>query len=233
MLQIRNGTRSQSSERTWRRTIAAKSGDPLGGASLSTGTGRPAANRSHTSQLIPPHKPADASPIPIQRGSIGPSLTVGPGGKRFAKRRPRVLGRNPGTTFATGAASAIGPVFESGAFACISATPTCYADEAGYHPCHAQPPRRRRPAPTCSSTRTTRSTGSRGAPRRSLAPSARPADLPVDRLRGLPLVPRDGARVVRGRGRRRPPERALRRDQGRPRGAPRPRPDLHGARSRR
>ena len=26
------------------------------------------------------------------------------------------------------------------------------------------------------------------------------ADLPVDRLRGVPLVPRDGARVVRGRG---------------------------------
>ena len=33
--------------------------------------------------------------------------------------------------------------------------------------------------------------------------AARPADLPVDRLRGVPLVPRHGARVVRGRGDRR------------------------------
>ena len=55
----------------------------------------------------------------------------------------------------------------------------------------------------------------------------RPPDLPVDRLRGVPLVPRHGARVVRGRGDRRVPERALHRDQGRPRGAAGPRPDLH------
>ena len=48
------------------------------------------------------------------------------------------------------------------------------------------------------------------------------------RLRRLPLVPRDGARVVRGRRRPRRHQRALRRDQGRPRGAPRRRRRLHG-----
>ena len=42
----------------------------------------------------------------------------------------------------------------------------------------------------------------------------------LDRLRGLPLVPRDGARVVRGPRDRRGDERALRQRQGRPRGAP-------------
>ena len=56
----------------------------------------------------------------------------------------------------------------------------------------------------------------------------RPPDLPLDRLRGLPLVPRHGARVVRGRGDGALPQRPLRVDQGRPRGAPRPRPGLHG-----
>ena len=57
------------------------------------------------------------------------------------------------------------------------------------------------------------------------------ADLPVDRVRRLPLVPRDGARVVRGRRDGRAHERALRLDQGRPRGAPRPRRHLHGRRA--
>ena len=55
-----------------------------------------------------------------------------------------------------------------------------------------------------------------------------PADPAVDRLLGLPLVPRDGARVVRGRRDRRADERALRVHQARPRGAARPRLDLHG-----
>ena len=66
--------------------------------------------------------------------------------------------------------------------------------------------------------------------RRGARPGARrgPADPALDRLRGLPLVPRDGARVVRGRGDRGADERALRHDQGRPRGAARPRLDLHG-----
>ena len=43
----------------------------------------------------------------------------------------------------------------------------------------------------------------------------------------VPLVPRDGARVVRGRGDRGADERALRQHQGRPRGAARRRHDLH------
>ena len=66
----------------------------------------------------------------------------------------------------------------------------------------------------------------------ALAAGARdgPPDLPVDRLCRVPLVPRHGARVVRGRGDGRRPERRLRRDQGRSRGAARPRRDLHGCR---
>ena len=47
------------------------------------------------------------------------------------------------------------------------------------------------------------------------------------RVRRLPLVPRDGARVVRGRGDRGVPQRALRQRQGRPRGAARRRRGLH------
>ncbi len=54
------------------------------------------------------------------------------------------------------------------------------------------------------------------------------ADPALDRLLGLPLVPRDGARVVRGPGDGRAYERALRLHQARPRGAPGPRLDLHG-----
>ncbi len=57
------------------------------------------------------------------------------------------------------------------------------------------------------------------------------AHLPLGRLLGLPLVPRDGARVLRERGDRAPDERALRQHQGRPRGAPRPRRDLHEGRA--
>ena len=86
-----------------------------------------------------------------------------------------------------------------------------------------------RRARTSSSTPTTRSTGTRGAPEAlARARDRGQADLPVDRLRGLPLVPRDGARVVRGRDDRGRAEPRLRGDQGRPRGAARPRPDLHG-----
>ena len=55
-----------------------------------------------------------------------------------------------------------------------------------------------------------------------------PAGVPVGGLRHLPLVPRDGARVVRGRGGGGVPERELRLHQARPRGAPRRRPHLHG-----
>ena len=50
----------------------------------------------------------------------------------------------------------------------------------------------------------------------------------LDRLLRLPLVPRDGARVLRGRADRAAHERALRLHQGRPRGAPGRRRDLHG-----
>ena len=56
------------------------------------------------------------------------------------------------------------------------------------------------------------------------------ADPALDRLRGLPLVPRDGARVVRGRRDGRPDEPRLRLRQGRPRGAARPGRHLHGRR---
>ena len=56
------------------------------------------------------------------------------------------------------------------------------------------------------------------------------ADLPLDRLLDLPLVPRHGARIVRERGDREGPQRALRLHQGGPRGAPGHRPDLHGGR---
>ena len=55
-----------------------------------------------------------------------------------------------------------------------------------------------------------------------------PPDPALDRLLGLPLVPRDGARVVRGRRDGAPDERAVRVHQARPRGAPGPRLDLHG-----
>ena len=50
---------------------------------------------------------------------------------------------------------------------------------------------------------TTPSTGSPGARRAGPRQAPRPADLPEHRLRGVSLVPRHGARVVRGRGRRR------------------------------
>ena len=55
-----------------------------------------------------------------------------------------------------------------------------------------------------------------------------PADPALDRLLGLPLVPRDGARVVRGRSHGPAHERALRQREGRPRGTARPRLGLHG-----
>ncbi len=60
---------------------------------------------------------------------------------------------------------------------------------------------------------------------------ARRRDVPIllqRRLRGLPLVPRHGARLVRARRRRRGDERALRQREGRPRGAPGHRRRLHG-----
>ena len=96
-------------------------------------------------------------------------------------------------------------------------------------PCrHGQPPRRRDlPVPAPARRQPGRLVpvgrgGLRARARRGQA-AAR-----LDRLLGLPLVPRDGARVLRGPEARRADERALRLRQGRPRGAPRRRRDLHG-----
>ena len=87
----------------------------------------------------------------------------------------------------------------------------------------------RKRARTCCSTRTTRWTGTRGGRgAREGRGSQEQADLPVDRLRGVPLVPRDGAESFEDEDDRRVPERAFRLDQGRPRGATRPRRHLHG-----
>ena len=95
---------------------------------------------------------------------------------------------------------------------------------------HAQPPRGRDqsvPTPACEQSGRLDAVGRRCA---GASEAARPADLPVDRLRGVPLVPCHGARIVRGRVDCPPPERPVRVDQGRPRGAARPRFDLHGRR---
>ena len=59
------------------------------------------------------------------------------------------------------------------------------------------------------------------------AKRSQPADPAVGRLRRLPLVPRHGARELRGRGGRGGDERAVRQHQGRPRGAARHRRHLH------
>ena len=55
----------------------------------------------------------------------------------------------------------------------------------------------------------------------------RQADHAVDRLRRVPLVPRHGARILRGPADRRADERAVRQHQGGSRGTPRHRPPLH------
>ena len=92
----------------------------------------------------------------------------------------------------------------------------------------AQPPRRRDqplPAPARGQPRRLVAVGRRGVRR---GDAARPPGAPVDRLLGLPLVPRHGPRVLRGRRHRRGHERAVRQHQGRPRGAPRRRRRLHG-----
>ena len=97
-----------------------------------------------------------------------------------------------------------------------------------YHRDHAQPPRRGNesvPPPARAQPRRLVSVGPRCA---RGGEAARPTDLPVDRLRGLSLVSRDGTRVVRERADRPLPERSLRRDQGRSRGAARSRPGVHG-----
>ena len=60
----------------------------------------------------------------------------------------------------------------------------------------------------------------------------RQAHPPLGRLCRLPLVPCHGPRKLRGPRDRRGHERPLREHQGRPRGAPRHRPDLHGRAAR-
>src|SRR3954451_6068746 len=95
--QMAAGVRSQSSDRTWRRTRAWNRGEPLAGGSVSGGMGSLAVNRSRTYQLMPPHRPDDASPMPNARRSNGPNVTVGPGGKVWGKCSPSVLGRKFGT----------------------------------------------------------------------------------------------------------------------------------------
>ena len=93
---------------------------------------------------------------------------------------------------------------------------------------HAQPPRRGDESLSPPARRQPGRVVSVGArsPRSSQAPG--PADLPEHRLRGLPLVSRDGTRVVRARAHGALPQRPLRVDQGRPRGTSRSRSGLHG-----
>ena len=105
------------------------------------------------------------------------------------------------------------------------------SDVSAYHrrPCPTASPGR--PARTCSSTRTTRSTGSRGAPTRS--PAAKLLDRPIFLSIGYAAC--HWCHVMeRESFEHEPtaalPERPLRRDQGRSRGAARPRPGLHGGR---
>ena len=86
-------------------------------------------------------------------------------------------------------------------------------------------------SPYLFSTRTIRSIGTLGARGACRGQAEQKPIFSVDRLLGLPLVPRDGARELRERGDRRAHERALRLHQGRSRRATRPRSDLHERRA--
>ena len=93
---------------------------------------------------------------------------------------------------------------------------------------HAQPARQRHqplPAPAREQPHRVVGVVRRGL-RRSRPP--RCARAAVRRVRRLPLVPCHGARVVRGPGDGGPGQRAIRGDQGGPRGAPRHRRRVHG-----
>ncbi len=81
------------------------------------------------------------------------------------------------------------------------------------------------PAPAPRQPRRLVPVGARRLRRRG---GARRPGAAVGRLLGVPLVPRDGPRVVRGSRRRRGDERGVRQHQGRPRGATRRRRHLHG-----
>ena len=90
-----------------------------------------------------------------------------------------------------------------------------------------QPARRRdQPVPPAARAQSRRlvSLGRRGVRPR---PRGGQADPPLDRLLGLSLVPRHGARVVRERGHRGAHERPVRQHQGRSRGTPGRRRRLH------
>src|SRR5450759_4935892 len=97
---------------------------------------------------------------------------------------------------------------------------------------HAHEPARRRdepvPPPARAQPRGLASMGRGGA---GAGARRGPPDLPLHRLRGLPLVPRHGARVVRGSGDGGVPQRQLREHQGGPRGATGPGRDLHAGRA--
>ncbi len=161
---------------------------------------------------------------------------------RCPARRRRSSPRRNRSTRATPAAGALG-----GAVAAAGATGFGCGGVIGARPCgivprillngaagthdHAsqRPPQspgeRNQPLPAPARRQSGRlvSLGRGGAGAR--APAA-PADPAVDRLRRLPLVPRHGARILRGRGYRGADERALRQRQGGSRGAPGPRPPL-------
>src|SRR6267378_2272162 len=93
---------------------------------------------------------------------------------------------------------------------------------------HGQRTRRRElslPAPARAQPRRLAAVGGGGAEPRARAGEAAAG---VDRLLLLPLVSRDGARVLRGPGHGGADERGLRVREGRPRGAPGRRRALHG-----
>src|SRR4051812_49182093 len=104
-------------------------------------------------------------------------------------------------------------------------------DMGGTYTSHAEPPCLRDlavPAATQGQPRGLVSVGFGGVCSR---PRRRQARARLDRLRGVPLVPRHGARIVRERGGRRADELLVRLHQGGPRGAPGRRRDLHGRRA--
>jgi hypothetical protein len=91
-----------------------------------------------------------------------------------------------------------------------------------------QPPGRRHqplPAATRGEPGGLVGVGGGGLRRGTPARRTRPSECGI---RGLPLVPRDGARVLRGRGDGGADERRVRQREGRPRGAPGRRQRLHG-----
>ena len=99
---------------------------------------------------------------------------------------------------------------------------------AGHDGRHGQPARARdQPVPAAAQGQPGRLVAVVGGGlRRGAAPGR--AGAAVGRVRGLPLVPRDGARVVRGRADRGADERRLRQRQGGPGGAAGRRRGLHG-----